>query len=65
VLVPVIRRGGLIAGLLSWILGIIMFLNGVGHLAGSLYFQKWLPGTTSAPVLLVASILLLRTARRR
>lgn len=57
-----------------WVFAAIMLLNGLGHLLGSLYFQRWLPGTRSAPVLIVASIWLgvltwrrsegLRTARR-
>jgi len=41
--------------LASWVLSVIMFANGVGHLAGSVYFQRWLPGATTAPLLLVAS----------
>ena len=40
-------------------------LNGVGHLGGSLFFQRWLPGTTSAPLLVGTSIwLALRTRDR-
>jgi hypothetical protein len=44
-----------------------MFMNGVGHLAGSICFQRWLPGATSAPLLLDASVFLVRVteARRR
>ncbi|MBI3047579.1 MAG: hypothetical protein HYY76_04645 [Acidobacteria bacterium] len=42
-----------------------MFLNGVGHLAGSAYFGRWLPGTTSAPLVLVASLLLARATWQR
>jgi hypothetical protein len=37
-----------------------MLLNGCAHPIGSVYFWRWLPGTTSAPLLLVASILLMR-----
>jgi hypothetical protein len=64
-LAPAVRRGlpGTRAG--SWVFAAIMFLNGVGHLAGSAYFGMWLPGATSAPVLLVASALLARAAWRR
>jgi Protein of unknown function with HXXEE motif len=64
-LAPVVRRGGLFASVASWIVGVIMFMNGLGHLMGSLYFQRWLPGSTSAPLLLLASALLLRTAVER
>lgn len=55
---PRVRRGGVLAQALSWPLAVIMFLNGLGHLAGSAYFGRWLPGTTSAPLLLWGSVLL-------
>ena len=64
-LTPVVRAGGGVIKAVSWLLSAIMFLNGVGHLAGSLYFGRWLPGTTSAPVLLAASVLLARATWRR
>jgi hypothetical protein len=62
---PARRRGGRRARVLCWILSIIMFINGVGHLAGSAYFHRWLPGATSAPLLLVASLLLVQATRRQ
>ena len=37
--------------------------NGFGHLAGSVYFWRWLPGTTTAPLLVIASGRLIRAAR--
>jgi hypothetical protein len=40
----------------------IMLLNGVGHLVGSVYFGRWLPGATTAPFLIVTSIGLLVAA---
>jgi hypothetical protein len=55
-----VRRGAFGTRAASWIFAAIMLLNGVGHLAGSVYFQRWLPGATSAPVLLAASVLLMR-----
>jgi Protein of unknown function with HXXEE motif len=64
-LAPVIRRGGVVSRLASWILSVTMFLNGVGHLAGSVYWDRWLPGATSAPLLLVASLLLVRATWER
>ena len=63
-LAPVLRRGGHTARAAAWILSAIMFMNGVGHLAGSVYFRRWLPGATSAPALLVASVLLARETWR-
>jgi hypothetical protein len=64
---PAVRRGLTGTRIASWIFGAIMLLNGLGHLLGSLYFRRWLPGATSAPLLLVASVMLARAtwARRR
>jgi hypothetical protein len=46
------------ARVVSWAFAGIMLLNGIGHLSGSLFFHRWLPGTTSAPLLVAASVLL-------
>lgn len=59
-LAPAVRRAAVGTGVGSWVLSAIMFMNGLGHLVGSMYFQRWLPGATSAPFLLVASLLLAR-----
>jgi len=60
-----VRRGARGTQLASWVLATIMLLNGCGHLAGSIYFERWLPGTTSAPMLLLASVLLMRRTTER
>lgn len=60
-----IGRGSAAAVAVTWAFAGLMFLNGMGHLAGSVYFQRWLPGATSAPLLLVASVMLARQAMRR
>ncbi|QOY86088.1 hypothetical protein [Paludibaculum fermentans] len=39
--------------------GLILLLNGCVHIAGSLYFQRMLPGVLSAPLLVVAGAWLL------
>jgi hypothetical protein len=65
VLGPAVRRGAIGTTVLSWIFSAIMLANGLGHLLGSLYFQRWLPGATSAPLLLVASVLLANRTMRR
>ena len=57
-LAPAVKRNSPGTGLASWVLSGIMFLNGVGHLGGSLYMRQWLPGATSAPLLIVASAIL-------
>jgi hypothetical protein len=62
---PVVRRGGPGAAVASWVFSAIMILNGIGHLAGSVYFGRWLPGATSSPLLLVASVHLVRAVWRR
>lgn len=42
--------------------GVLMLANGLTHIAGSLYFQRMLPGVLSAPLLAIASLwLLIRT----
>lgn len=57
-LAPLVRRGAVPSRVACWVLSTIMFMNGLGHLVGSAYFQRWLPGTTSAPLLLAASCVL-------
>jgi hypothetical protein len=64
-LTPVIRRGSGVARAISYFFSALMFLNGLGHLGGSVYFERWLPGATSAPLLLVASTMLARATWRR
>jgi hypothetical protein len=64
-LAPAVRRGARGTVVASWMLSVIMLLNGLGHLAGSIYFARWVPGATSAPLLLVASVLLGRATSRR
>ena len=62
-LTPWIRRGGTGPRVASWIFAVIMFLNGCGHLVGSAYFGRWLPGATTGPLLLMASVYLARQIR--
>jgi hypothetical protein len=57
---PAVGRGAAGTRAASLAFSGIMLLNGLGHLLGSLYFQRWLPGATSAPLLLAASLLLAR-----
>jgi hypothetical protein len=45
------------------ILGVIMTLNGLGHTVGSLYYGRILPGTLSAPLLLITGPWLVREAQ--
>jgi hypothetical protein len=64
-LAPAVRRGSNWIKWASWFLSAIMFLNGLGHLVGSAYFGRWLPGATSAPLLLAASAMLARATWSR
>ncbi len=64
-LTPAVRRGGVAALAASWVFGGLMFLNGLAHLGGSVWFGRWLPGATSAPLMLVASFFLMRVTWRR
>ena len=65
VLTPAVRRGVAGTRVLSWVLAVIMLGNGIAHLAGSVYYQRWLPGATSAPLLLIASIMLMKATAAR
>ena len=64
-LTPAVRRGVAGTRVLSWVLAVIMLGNGIAHLAGSVYYQRWLPGATSAPLLLIASIMLMKASAAR
>jgi hypothetical protein len=62
---PAVRRGARGTTLVSLALSVIMFMNGAGHLAGSILLARWLPGATSAPLLLVTSVVLARATLAR
>jgi hypothetical protein len=49
---------------LAYVFGIIMFVNGLGHFAGSVYMGRLMPGVYSSPLLLAGSVYLLIAARR-
>ena len=51
-----IARGGNLVRWIATILGVLMIFNALGHLAGSLYFDRILPGAGSSPLLLLASL---------
>src|SRR5262245_35231652 len=59
-LAPLAYRGAAVVRILALPYAAIMLLNGLGHLAGSVYFSRWLPGATTSPLLIAASIWLLR-----
>jgi Protein of unknown function with HXXEE motif len=47
----------------SYPLSVLMFANGLGHLVGSLYFRRLLPGVYSSPMLVAAAVFLFLSAR--
>lgn len=47
----------------SFPLAVLMFGNGLGHIAGSFYLGHLMPGVYSAPLLLIASAWLFRQAQ--
>ena len=49
---------------LACLYGILMLVNGLAHLAGSVYLGRLAPGVYSAPLLLAGSIFLLVNAHR-
>ena len=62
-LTPAVRRAATATWVASWIFGGIMLANGLGHLLGSFYFGRWLPGATTATLLIVGSAWLLQRTR--
>ncbi len=42
--------------LLAFPFAVIMFLNGLVHLAGSFYMKEWMPGIITAPLLVFGSV---------
>jgi hypothetical protein len=49
---------------LAFIYATIILFNGLGHAMGSVYFERLLPGVSSSPLLLDASVWLFRAAGR-
>ena len=51
-----VKRGGLFIRIFATVIGLIMILNGLGHMLGSVYFGRILPGFWSSPFLFVAAV---------
>jgi hypothetical protein len=56
--------GSRMARIAAYPYAVLMVINGLGHLAGSMYFGYWMPGATTAPLLLAASVWLLTAVRQ-
>ena len=63
-LTPLITREREWLRVVSLILAVIMFGNGLVHIAASLWWHTFAPGVYSAPLLLVAAIALFVRAKR-
>jgi hypothetical protein len=49
---------------IAYPLAVLMFFNGAGHIAGSIYMRDWMPGVYSSPLLIAASVWLWLGLRR-
>ena len=63
-LTPFVSRGRGWIRVVSLILGTLMLGNALGHLGASIHWGRVAPGAYSSPVLLIAAVALLVTARR-
>ena len=62
-LTPLARDGALLTHVLAIPFAIIIgVLNGCGHIGASIYFSRWMPGTTTAPLLIGCGVWLLFSA---
>jgi hypothetical protein len=61
---PLAYRGSRVLRLAAYPYAAIMFLNGIAHLAASVYLDRWAPGATTAPLLIIVSVWLVIAARR-
>jgi hypothetical protein len=60
----VVARGGKTIRWIAAILGMLMIFNALGHLLGSLYIGRILPGAYSSPVLLLSAVFVVLRAIR-
>lgn len=61
-LTPRVARGGRTMRIVCSTVAALMIANACGHLLGSMYFGRLLPGAWSSPVLLVTSVWMLKRA---
>jgi hypothetical protein len=61
---PLVFAGRKIFRPISYFLGVLMTLNALGHIGGSIYYGTLVPGALSSPILLVAAIALLLFTHR-
>ncbi len=56
-LTPLVNRGGGFIRVFTAVLGVLMAVNALGHMLGSVYFGRLLPGFWSSPLLLLGAVL--------
>lgn len=61
---PMVFAGNPIFRPIAYFLGVLMALNALAHIGGSMYLGALAPGVLSSPVLLLAALTLLVTTRR-
>lgn len=61
---PFVFRGSAFLRPVSYVLGVLMAGNALGHIGASIYWGILAPGTLSSPVLLLAALALLITTDR-
>jgi hypothetical protein len=54
-----VARGGRRIRWITIVLGLLMLFNALGHLGGSLYFGRVLPGMWSSPLLLISALFMI------
>jgi hypothetical protein len=65
-LTPLAVRGNTVLRLVALPLAVVVgVFNALGHIAGSIYMQRRMPGVYSSPLLLAAAVWLLVTARAK
>jgi hypothetical protein len=56
-LTPLVNRGGRFIRTFATVLGMLMVVNALGHMVGSAYVGRLLPGFWSSPILLLTALL--------
>jgi hypothetical protein len=63
-LTPLAYRGVRWLAPASYVLGIVMVVNGINHLLSPVYLDRFLPGQFTSPLLIATSLWLMGQARR-
>ena len=61
---PLVFSGKTCLRPVAYFLGVLMTLNALGHIGGSIYLGALAPGVVSSPLLLISAVALVVTTRR-